>query len=108
MGYGSRAGSAPAQIIRNDNSGTNITSAAYVQLTANVAAEINHIQIYNSAAQTLILAVGPAGGEVDTMYIMPSQTNLVQPFHCSSKTRLSVKSASATVSTGELTLNLYN
>jgi hypothetical protein len=97
-------GRAKVQLIRNDYSSVNVTTAAYVQLVASTASEINQLQIFDSSGQTLVLAVGAAASEVDQIYITPGG-NGITDLRIPASSRISVKAVSATASVGELTIN---
>lgn len=87
-------------------SGTNVTTAAYVQLVASLAGATDEIEIFDSSGQTLVLATGAAASEVDKFYITPGGNGRMT-FHIASGTRVSVKAVSATANSGELTVNFY-
>jgi hypothetical protein len=92
---------------RNDYSGTNVTTSAYVQLIATVGAtDVQEVEIFDSSGQTLLLATGGAGSEVDQVYILPGGNGRI-PLRIASGTRVAVKAVSATANVGELTVNFY-
>jgi hypothetical protein len=91
----------------NDYTGTNVTTAAYVQLTASTAAIVNKIEIFDSSGQALILAVGAAASEVDQLYIFPGGNGAVE-LAIPASSRISVKAKTATASVGFLAINLYS
>lgn len=103
----SRNPSAPSEIARIAFATTNVTTAAYVTLIAATAKDNIAISFQETSGQSFILAIGPAGSEVDTM-IIPSTAYAIWPFHVAKGTRLSLKSYNATASTGEFTTTLYN
>jgi len=94
------------QKIRNDYSSTNVTTSAYVELDAALDKDVSAIDIFDSSGQTLLIATGAAGAEIDLFYIMPGGLER-QDCYLSQGVRLSVKAVSATASTGELTINLW-
>ena len=91
---------------RNDYSSTAVTTAAYIQVLASTSAEANKIEIFDSSGQTLVLAFGAVGVEVDQIYIIPGGNGQVA-LHIPASTRLSVKAVSANATSGELTCNTY-
>jgi hypothetical protein len=101
----SPAGLASVNLARNDYTSTNVTTGAYVQLIASTSGTTNQLYIFDSSGQTLVLAVGGVGSEVDQAYIPPGgngQLNLTIP----SGSRVSVKAVSATATAGELNITL--
>lgn len=91
-----------AQIIRNAYGTTPVTTAAYVQLVASTANDINKLHIFDSSGQDLVLAVGPAASEVDQIQIFPGgiEAELFIP----AGSRISVKAVSATANAGILAI----
>ncbi len=101
------AGNASVEIIRNDYTGTSVTTGAYVELVASTSGVINHLDIFDSSGETLVFAVGAAAAEVDQFNITPGgngKINLAIP----AASRLSVKAVSATASVGELDINAFS
>lgn len=99
--------SVPVQLIRNDYSSTNVTTSAYVELDSALDSRVSEIELFDSSGQTLVLAIGASGSEVDTMYIMPGGNGRVRLL-LEEGTRLSVKAVSGNATTGELTINLWS
>jgi hypothetical protein len=93
-------------MIRNAYAGTNVTTSAYVELDAALNANVSAIEIFDSSGETLLLALGAASGEVDTLFIMPGGNGFL---NCAlpKGARLSVKAVSGNATTGELTINLW-
>lgn len=98
-------GPSVVQFVRNDYSSVNVTTSAYVQLIASTTADVLRLQIFDSSGQTLLLAVGGSGSEVDQFYIFPGGNGEVS-HAIASGSRISVKAVSATANVGELTINL--
>lgn len=98
----SQTGKDTAQIIRNDYSTTNVTTAAYVQLVASTTVEINRLHIFDSSGQDFVLAVGAAASEVDQINISPGGWDSAVDLYIPSGSRISIKSKSATASSGIL------
>ena len=96
----------PKQMIRNDYSSTNVLTSAYVELDSALDGNTNEIEIFDSSGETLKLALGPAGSEVDIMFIMPGGNGRIM-LGLPQGVRLSVKAVSANATTGELTMNLW-
>lgn len=92
--------------VRNDYTGTPVTTGAYVQLVASTAAAVSEIEIFDSSGQTLVLALGPAASEVDKVIIFPGGNGRV-PLKIPASTRVSVKALSANATVGELDINFY-
>lgn len=99
-------GNAPIQRIRNDYSSTNVTTSAYVELDAALDGDITELEIFDSSGETLVLAIGASGSEVDQIYIMPGGNGKIECL-LSKGARLAVKAVSGDATTGELTMNLY-
>lgn len=89
---------------RNSYSMTPVTTAAYVQLVASTTSETNLLDIFDSSGQTLVLAVGGAGSEVDQIYIVPGGNEKI-PLKIPAGSRVSVKAISGNASSGELVIN---
>lgn len=99
------SGHTSVQLVRNDYSSTNVTTAAYVQLIASTSDTTNQLFIFDSSGQTLFLAVGAAASEVNKAYIVPGgngELNLTIP----AGSRVSVKAVSASATSGELSITL--
>lgn len=98
------------QVIRNDYTGTNVTTSAYVTLDSALNQDTRSIEIFDSSGRTLVLAKGAAGSEIDLpFYIVPGgNANVVDVGLIPLGTRLSIKAIDATASTGVLILNLSN
>lgn len=106
MGYGSRLASKPADLIRLDFASTNVDTSAWVELSASLGHNNITAQISNGSDKDLKLGYGPAGGEVDLIYV-PASQNVIVPFHIGQSTRLAVRSLSGTASSGRLVINTF-
>lgn len=106
-GGGSSTGRTPVTFVRNVYSSTNVTTGAYVQLVASLSAAANELQIFDSSGQTLVIAYGGAGSEVDKFIIPPGGNGTVS-VAIPISTRVSVKALSATASSGELDVSFLN
>ena len=93
-------------LYRNDYSSVNVTTAAYVQITASSSATINKIQIFDSSGSTMVIAVGAAASEVDQFYVFPGgvEVDLVIP----ASSRISIKAVSANATVGEISINFLS
>lgn len=97
----------PMQVIRNDHSSVNVTTAAWVQLDSALNADTSMIEIFDSSGSVLQLAVGASGAEVAIpYYIVPGGAPTRLPFILPQGARLSVKAIDANATTGQLILNL--
>lgn len=88
---------------RNDYTSTSVTTAAYTQIDASAANDINRLQIFDSSGQTMLLATGGAGAETDVLYIPPGGIDV--DYYIPAGTRISIKAVSATASVGEIVIN---
>lgn len=94
----------PVDIARLDYTVTSVTTGAYVQLKASLAAAVKEVQIFDSSGQTLVLAVGGAGSEVDRFYIIPGGNGRL-PVTIAASSRVAIKAVSATANAGEIAVN---
>lgn len=94
----------PVDIARLDYTITSVTTGAYVQLKASLAAAVKEVQIFDSSGQTLVLAVGGAGSEVDRFYIIPGGNGRL-PVTIAASSRVAIKAVSATANAGEIAVN---
>lgn len=90
----------------NDYTATNVTTAAYVQLIASTTSTTNLVEVFDSSGQTMILAVGGSGSEVDQFFIFPGGNGDV-PLAIPAGSRISIKAKTATANVGYIALNLY-
>ena len=102
-----QAGKTAVGRARNNYATTNVTTGAYVQLVASLGATCNEIEIFDSSGQTLILATGGSGSEVDQIFVFPGGNGRV-PLTIASGTRVSIKAVSATANDGEIAINFYS
>lgn len=94
----------PVDIARLDYTITSVTTGAYVQLKASLAAAVKEVEIFDSSGQTLLFAVGGAGSEVDKFYIIPGGNGRL-PVTIAASSRIAIKAVSATANTGEIAVN---
>lgn len=88
---------------RQDYTSTSITTLAYTEVHAAAAGVINRMHIFDSSGQTLKMATGNAGSEVDAFLIPPGGIDI--DFLVPTATRLSVKAVSAAATAGEIDIN---
>lgn len=108
--FGANApGRTKVNLVRNDYGTTPVTTAAYVQLIASTSAISNLCETFDSSGQTLVLAVGAVGSEIDQFYINPGGNGQV-PLLIPIASRVSIKAVTATANvTGSyLNLTLYS
>lgn len=100
-------GGAPLAHVRNVYSSTSVTTAAYVQIVASSPnVPVNGVEIFDSSGQTLVLATGASGAEVDRLIIFPGGNGAIS-VQLPPNVRISLKALSADATTGEIDLNLY-
>lgn len=97
----SMQGKVKVALLTNDYTGTNVTTSAYVQLTASTSDDISRLHVFDSSGQALVLAVGAAASEVDQFYIPPGGIDSID-LAIPSGSRISIKAVSATASSGAL------
>ena len=106
VGIGGSGGLESVELIRHVYSSVNVTTAAYAQLDASTADDINELDIFDSSGQTLVFAVGAAASEVNQFYIAPGGNGKIR-LHIPAASRLSVKAISANATVGELVINAF-
>lgn len=97
------------QLVRNDYSSTNVTTGAFVELTASLTQAMSQMEIFDSSGETLEIATGAAASEVVRFRIFPGGNGFVPLDNTifAAATRVSVRAVSGTASVGELTINFY-
>ncbi len=98
------------QFIRNDYSSTNVTTGAFVELTASLTQACNQMEIFDSGGQTMELATGGGGSEVVRFRIFPGGNGIipVDGTVFAASTRVSIRAVSATANAGEIDINFYS
>lgn len=91
--------------IANDCSSTNITSAAYVQLTSSLSVPCSGIEVQNTSAKAIQVAIGGAGSEVVKWIIAPSVIGTIIPAEFKKGVRIAAKALGADATTGFLIIN---
>ena len=102
-----QAGNVPYNLVRNVYSSTNVTTAAYVQLVASTSEVTNAVEIFDSSGQTLAIAFGGSGSEVNQFYVYPGGNGRI-PCLIPTGTRVSIIAISANATAGEIDINFYN
>lgn len=97
-------GRAYADSARHDYSDTTVTTAAWTELIASTAAEINHLIIFDSSGQTMELGTGAVGSEARALIIPPGGLTSGVPLNIASGSRVSIRAVSADADTGEINL----
>jgi hypothetical protein len=87
-------------------SSTNVTTSAWVQVTASLPANISHIEVFDSSGQTMQLGTGLSGQEVALPFTnfpggISSNVNLYY------QSRIVIEAISGTASSGTLIINYY-
>jgi len=107
------ASSSPAvgsrQFIRNDYSGTNVTTGAFVELTAALTQAMSQAEIFDSSGQTLEIATGSGGSEVVRFRVFPGGNGFVPLDNTifAAAERVSIRAVSANATAGEININFY-
>lgn len=99
-------GKVPITKVRNDYSSSPVSTVAYTHIINSVPATATEIEIFDSSGQTLVVAFGAPGLEVDQLYLIPGGNGQI-PLLVPAGTNVSVKAVSANATAGELDVNLY-
>lgn len=97
-----------ADSVRNDYSGTPVTTGAWVQIIASTSDDIRAITLFDSSGQTLELGTGAPASETRLLIIPPGGLDGFIPVGIPVGTRVAVRAISATASVGELNITGYN
>lgn len=94
--------------LTHDFSSTNVTAAAYIQLTASTSAVIKKMQIFYPDGDAMHIATGAAASEVNLFYVLAGGTDGGIEVDIPASTRLSMKliTGGATNDSGTLVINL--
>lgn len=98
----------PAFVLRNDYSSTNVTTGAWVQLSASLTHDVSEIEIFDSSGSTLQLAYGPVSGEVVLPFDIMPGGNAPRRVLLNKGMRLSIRAIDADATSGEFVLNASN
>lgn len=96
-------GMSTVQIVRLAHTST--TTSAYVQLIASTSDVTNKVLIADSSGQSLVIAVGGSGSEVNKFYIPAGGSGSID-LRIPSGSRIAVEAVSGTANSGELLLTL--
>ena len=94
------------EFVRLSYASTNVTTAAYTQLIASTGAAYSAIEIFDSSGETLKIAIGGGGSEVDQFLIFPGGNGRL-PYSIASGSRISIRAVSNNATAGEICINLY-
>jgi hypothetical protein len=90
----------------NDNSGTTIAAADWVQLSSALPTPAAAVEIFNTSARAIKLAVGAEDAEVEIPYVVPpSAIGTIIPVSLKKGVRLSAKALGTDATTGFLVIN---
>jgi hypothetical protein len=82
-----------------------VTTLAYTEVVAAVASALKGLDIVDTSGQTMVVAFGALGAEVDQFYIIPGGQNFPIRKAIPAGTRITIKAVSATADEGEFTAN---
>ncbi len=102
----SSGGGSVVEFDQYDYAAVPVTTLAYTEIIAATTAEATSVNIFDSSGQSLYIAFGEAGLEVDQMIIVPGGNGTVS-LAIPAATRVSVKAISDDADAGELILNLF-
>lgn len=94
------------QRIRVDYATNNVATDTYYQLDSALNGASRHAEISDTGGQSMILAIGASGSEVEVKTIVPGGNGLV-PLRLDEGQRLAIKALSGNVASGELLITLY-
>ncbi len=89
-------------LYRNDYGTVNVTTSAYVQVTASTSGAINRLYIADTSGSAIILATGGAGAESDQLYIGPGGSDAPYELNIPSGTRVSIKALDVSATSGQI------
>lgn len=104
-------GRKPVEKIAINTGVTNITTGAWVQLTAATTKPLSFMEVYNATTKILVLAIGAAASEVELpIYIYPGIGSQIVPIDqiIPKGSRVSAKAVDANATTGYLLLNMFS
>lgn len=81
-------------------SATNVTTSAYVTLSASTPASCSNLVIIDTSTQLLKIAMGAAGSEIDLGAFQGNGTQFTIPAYIPAGSRLSLKAISASATSG--------
>lgn len=99
-------GKTPVSLLRRDYSTNNVTITGYAELVASTANVTNALEIFDSSGQTMIIAFGAAGSEVNKFYDYPGGNGRMEVL-IPLGTRISITTTGTAATSGELDINFY-
>lgn len=90
-----------------DFSQTPVTTSAYVTLPISVPKDVTYIDVFSSADNIFVFAIGEIGSEIDQFLVAPGGPGVIR-FAIEKGRRLSLKAMDSTASTGNFVINLFN
>lgn len=101
------AASSNANIVSITASSTNITTAAYVTLSASTPIGTQKIVVANGTGQNIIIALGAAGSEQGILAVGTLMSAVIPlSYYIAAGSRLSVEAIGATANTGTISVSL--
>lgn len=100
----SESGRSQVLLYTNNYASVNVTTSAYVQVTASTTGVINRLYIADTSGSSLILATGGAGAEVDQLYIGPGGNDAPYELAIPASTRISIKALDTNATSGRFIL----
>jgi hypothetical protein len=96
------SGRSKVLLYRNDYGTVNVTTSAYVEVTASTSGAINRLYIADTSGSAMILATGGAGSEVDQLYIGPGGNEAPFELAIPTATRVSIKALDVSATSGQM------
>lgn len=87
---------------------SNVTTGAWVQVTASTAAQFNAVTIFSSCGSSLELGIGASSSETRTLIVPPGGLDGQISLYIASGTRLSLRSLDTSCTSGEFLITGYN
>jgi hypothetical protein len=100
----------PVHSLRHDYVATPVTTAVWVQLSAELPKGCVAVEIFDSSGRVLQLSTGAAADEANHIIpnrIFPGGSTNVVPMPINDAKRLSIKAEDANAITGQLVINFY-
>jgi hypothetical protein len=91
--------------VRHDYSSVNVTTGAYVELVASLAADVTAIEVFDSSGRIINFAVGAAASEVDKLFITPGGNEDLIGVQLSSGDRIAIKAVDGNATVGDIVIN---
>jgi len=84
-----------------------LVSSSWSLVNSGIGGPIRELEIYNNTSQTLILATGNSGSEVQLPFTIFPNGNPSVPVTLSHNTRLTAQCVGSSATAGTLIINLY-